>query len=419
MLFCQRAAMADEAPRTADKTLAVESFALNKYARVLDGQWQGIGVASDGNCYFGSSTHAHNHGAAFFRYDPRAKELKLLCEDITKICGEDPTKTPPQGKLHSDIVEANGWLYFATHLANYWPEAEAAYTGAHVIGYELASGKFRDLGIVRRNYSIYSGVQVDAKRKKLYVFVTSFNEPEAKKDGSHLYRIDLESGRKEELGMVKAGGPHGSFHLFVDGRGDCWFTIGRDNGTLCCARLATGKIDRWENVLPDPSAGADRAWHWAQPLPDGKRCAFTLMDGNKLWIFDADQFSRDPSKGFQVVQDIGYSYLGMALAKNRVYYIQRAGRKKGHQNASDHHLLSVALDPKTAPAIIDYGLIVDRAGRQPWRIPGLTADGQGNVFMVGDWNLLAGETGTLRHDKGDQYKELRRGEFFAVAKAVE
>lgn len=408
-------ARADEPLKSDGKKLVVHSFALNPYVRVLDGQWQGIRVASDGNCYFGSSTHAHNHGAAFFRYDPRTKDLKMLCEDITRICGEDPTKTPPQGKLHSDIVEANGWLYFATHLGNYWPEAEAAFTGAHVVGYELATGKFRDYGVVRPNYSVYSGVQVDAKRRKLYVFVTSFNAPEAKKDGSHLYRIDLDSGKKEDLGLLKEGGPHNSFWFLVDHRGDCWFTLGGDGGSLRCARAVTGKIERWENVLPEKEAGADRWWHWAQPLPDGDRCAFTLFEGKSLWIFDANQANTDPTKAFQQVQDIGDTYLGLAVGKDRVYYIQRAGRQKGHQNVDDHHLLSVSLDPKVQPAIVDHGLIVDQDGRHAWRIPGLATDGHGRVFMIGDWYVKSGEKGTLRHDKGTEYKEIERGEFFGVA----
>src|ERR1039458_3271203 len=94
---------------------SVQSYALNNYARTLDGQWEGIRYASDGDVYFGSSTHDAHHGAAFFKYDPRTKQLTMLSDDITKICGEDPL-TNPQGKLHSDIVEANGWLYMSTYL---------------------------------------------------------------------------------------------------------------------------------------------------------------------------------------------------------------------------------------------------------------------------------------------------------------
>ena len=128
---------------------SVRSIALNRYVKYFDGQWQGIVAASDGACYFGASTHSPKHGSSFFKFEPHSSELTVLVEDMTPVCGEDLTKTPPQGKIHSPIVEFEGWLYFTTHLSNYWDEAMDRYTGAHVIGYELSTGSFRDYGIVR------------------------------------------------------------------------------------------------------------------------------------------------------------------------------------------------------------------------------------------------------------------------------
>jgi hypothetical protein len=411
-----------------ERERVVHSFALNPYVRVLDGQWEGATVASDGNCYFASSTHAHNHGAAFFRYDPRAKTLTLLCEDITRVCGEDPTRTPPQGKIHSDIVEVNGSLYFATHLANYWPAAEAAYTGAHVIGYELASGRFRDYGIVRPNYSVYSGLAVDRRHNRLYVYVTPFSKAEKESGGSHLYRIDLTSGVKEDLGLLKRGG-HASSYLFVDRRGDCWFALetGRndlDSGTLFCARAATGEVKRWPDALPprysmvsDTIAPEqqNRRWRWVQPLPDGDRCVFTMVDDGRLWTFDSRKIGTP--EAFQPVKHIGSTYLGLTLGKDQVFYIQRANRQPG-PTGEDLHLLSITLDPARGNPIVDHGLIVDQDGRRPWRVPSLATNGQGFVFLVGDWRLLPGDKSTLRHNLHDgehQYDEVPSGQFFAVA----
>jgi hypothetical protein len=412
-----------------DGKLAVHSFALNRYARVFDGQWQGIKSASDGNCYFASSSHSNNHGAGFFRYDPRTKELTVLCEDITRICGEDPTRTPPQGKIHSDIVELDGWLYFATHLGNYWPEATAAYPGSHVLGYELATGKFRDYGIVRPNYSIYSGLGLDPSRHRLYAFLTPFSEAEKQSGGSHLYRLDLHSGKKEDLGLLRRGS-NASFYLFVDRRGDCWLSLEGDrkmepdNGALYRARADAGKVERFENALPPrysltndeiTSEQERRCWRWVQPLPDGHRCLFTMYLSGRLWIFDADKFGS--TEAFQSVRYLGPTDLGVALGKDRIYYIQRANHQPG-TDGDDHHLWSAALNPKASPAIIDHGLVVDQDGRKPWRVPSLATDGQGRIFMVGDWHLLAGEKGTLRYSfkNGESvYNELPRGQFFAVA----
>src|SRR5450631_3851145 len=82
----------------------VQSYALNNYTRVLDGQWEGIRYASDGNVYFASSSQDAHHGASFFKYSPATGQVTMLVADITTICGEDPY-TNPQGKIHSDIVE--------------------------------------------------------------------------------------------------------------------------------------------------------------------------------------------------------------------------------------------------------------------------------------------------------------------------
>jgi len=404
----------------------VRSYNLNAFERDLDGQWQGITFASDGNCYFASSTHSARHGGLFLKYDPRTGEVKPLCEDITRVCGEDPAKTPPQGKIHSPIVELDGWLYFATHLANYWEEAAAAYTGAHVVGYEMATGNFRDLGIVQPNYSIYSAIGLDAAGKKLYVFTVPFSKPVRERDGCHLWRVDLTSGAKTDLGLIQ--GASACPWFLVDRNGDCWFGPRGLSGTLLCARAATGKIDRYENVLPgdDPPAEGKRARRgsldWVQALPDGDRCLVTMTHSRKLWIFDSTK-QDDLTKAFLPVADIGSSD-GITLGGDRVYYIGRPSTGRPDKGF-DLHLYSVSIAP--GAQVVDHGLIMDQDGRRPWRISSLATDGKGKVFMVGDWHLLTrvvrngervvrapGEKGSMRHMRDDRYDELWRAQFFAV-----
>src|SRR5262245_57006729 len=147
---------------------ALQTFALNDYKRELDGQWEGIRLASDGNVYFASSSHSAHHGASFFKYDTTTGQVTELVHEITDVCGED-VQTNPQGKIHSDIVEANGWLYFATHFAAEKPGAWATWTGSHALGYELATGNVRDYGVILPGYTAYSAVGVDPTRNYLYV----------------------------------------------------------------------------------------------------------------------------------------------------------------------------------------------------------------------------------------------------------
>ncbi len=407
----------------------VRSYALNKYVSVLDGQWQGIRYASDGNVYFAGSTHSAHHGAAFFKYSPKTREISMLAEDITEICHEDP-KTNPQGKLHSDIVEANGWLYMSTHFSSEFPGAYRNWTGSHVIGYQLATGKFRDYGVVHPNYDSYSAIGVDPRRNYIYVFVTG----ESKGQVSYIYRIDAVSGAKKNLGEV-GGQFNSSFWMFVDRRGDVWFSVAGQEGALRCIRGETGEIETFPNALPplylwnenkvDPNPKhQSRRWiMWMQPL-DSDRAAFTLgFNGGMLYTFDSTK-PIGSGQEFQAVKHIGYTDLGLAILGKRIFYYQRANRGYGHQGSQapggvkDFHLLSVSLDAADGHAITDHGLIKDQDGRLLWRAPGMQTDGRSRVFLIGDWWTLPGDIGSSRYefkDGKESYIQLPRGTFFAVA----
>ena len=76
--------------------------------------------------------------------------------------------------------EHEGWLYLGTHLANYTEAGRRAYTGAHLLGYCLATGKFRDFGVMYPNYTNYSSLGLDAPRGRLYFYVTPFYEGEGR-----------------------------------------------------------------------------------------------------------------------------------------------------------------------------------------------------------------------------------------------
>lgn len=422
--------------------ITVESHNLNLYRRHLDGQWQGIRYASDGNCYFGSSDHAAHEGAAFFKYDPRMREETLLCEDITNLTGDDPYYYP-QGKLHSDIVEANGWIYWANHFSSELPGAVDIWPGSHFQAYCLATGEFRDYGVVQNNATCYSGVGVDPARNYGYVYVC----PADWSGTGHIFRFDLITGAKTDLGAL---GGDNTFWFFVDKRGDVWFSQSDDGGTLRVIRGETGAMDEFPNALPPiytwdtdelvsdsgyevpndpPATGTRWVWGiqtnrwimWMQPLADGDRAVFTEgYYGGRIYIFDS---TKDIASGaaFSSPAHIGYSDLGLAVNGNKVFYYQRANRGWAQQEARDFHLLSVDLNPAVSPQIVDYGLIEDQTDRLVWRAPGMMSDGAGSVFMIGDWWTNPGDIGTLRYHwdnatQTESYVDVGRGEQFAVAR---
>lgn len=413
-------------PRTAITRVLMQSFALNTYKRELDGQWQGIRLASDGNVYFASSSHSAHHGASFFKYDTTSRQVTELVHEITDTCGED-ARINPQGKIHSDIVEANGWLYMATHFAAEKPGVYETWTGAHALGYELATGRWRDYGVILPGYTTYSAIGVDPVRHYLYVFVTGMTVGQA----AYMYRINTVTGEKTNLGQVSApsrgGYDFSSSWTFVDRRGDVWFSIRNQGGDLQQIHGDTGVIEvharalpalvRWDSnrLEPDPVLQANRPIEWMQAL-DGDRALLTMSEhGGMLYEFDSTQ---PVASAFTSIRHIGFTYLGIAIGGNRVFYYQRANRAFGNQEFQDFHLLSVSLDAATGNAITDHGLIVDQDGRKAWRLPGMMADGQGHVYAIGDLWTIPGDLGTLRYEwnRGDEtYRQLPRGEFFAVA----
>lgn len=463
LMFCScqnTPAPQQEAPDTEAMKNKVYSISMNKICKEWDGQWQGMAVASDGNCYFGSSTHAKSHGAGFHRFDPRTYRHTMLVEDMTYLCGEQDLPFQ-QGKIHSPIVECDGWLYFCTHLSNYWKEGIEAYPGAHVFGYEMATGEFRDFGIVKERYSIYSAIAVDPVLKKLYVFSVPFVPELYKADGCHLMSIDIATGAKKDCGKVVDGRLGASFWFFVDKDSNVWFTLWKRNysyendfGNLYCYNPAADSIKVYDNVLPkgqlidgtpvSEERNQQRAWTWLSPFPGRDKCYFiqgTLGGGDeRLWIFDP---SKDIASGaaFEPVAYIGSSYFETAVGGDRLYFCQYEDLEDARTIFSEDereidpdspayvdrkiHLRSISLkDEGLHREIKDHGPIIDQDGRQALMIMSMAADADGHVFVYGSWRPRSFKEATLQYllfeyPNGDLYRLLKRGEFFAVINTKE
>lgn len=432
----------------------VETWSLNAINPVFDGNWQGITAASDGNAYFGASTHAPDSGVAFFRFNPQTRTLSLLAEDLTVVAGYDPAETVPQGKIHSPIVELDGWLYFTTHLANYWPEAREAYPGAHLMGYHIETGAFRDFGVIRPRFSIYSAIAVDPLSRTLTVFTVPFTDDDVANDGCHIYRIDIDSGAVTHLGQVVERGRQASFWMFVDSSGNTWFSIWRDNGNLFQICAQTDEIIRHQNVLPDAMmadgspvderSAARRSWTWVDPLPGRDKALFTmgLSGGNdeRLWIFDPSRPLKY-GEAFRPIGTIGATFLSVARGGNRVYFVQyrnlEDARRRMPEGVRDRnpsqldfpaelHLRSIAIQPDDPPPVVDHGRIVDQHGRVPRMMESLAANPAGQVFMVGSWSVKHPDEAAMQYvwegqrfwpnAKPGQFKRMDRGEFFGYVK---
>ena len=80
--------------------------------------YNAITTGSDGKIYYVLSSDSYETGAQVYSFDPASSQTKHL-GDLTEACGEKGKKTIVQGKSHVSFVEANGKLYFATHVGYY------------------------------------------------------------------------------------------------------------------------------------------------------------------------------------------------------------------------------------------------------------------------------------------------------------
>jgi hypothetical protein len=354
----------------------IEHRVMNEILPGVDGQWQGIGIASDGNVYFSVGSHSPRVGAAFMRYNPATKELKTITRNITIECGETPGKTPDQGKIHSDFVEHKGSLYFGTHLADYSGWGVTKYTGGHLMAYELASGKFRDFGVVHPNYTIYSAIGLDEQREKMWVWATPFGQG----DGASLYRVDLKTGEKEKGDRILPGN-RSVMYFFVDRRGDCWFTApdgpgGNQRIALFVGRAETGKLERF-----DPDVIGTAYWYnWVARPIDGDRALVHLLRGTgdgMFYIFDVTKFDGKSMKSAltPLCKSDFTGISGWVCHDGKQFFWTHGSEGK--------HLWSSSFDHPEK--VTDHGELKDPDGRRGSNICSLASDGKGRLYVVGRW----------------------------------
>ena len=162
-----------------------------------DSNYHAVVHASDGFVYYAICTHNPDRHVNLFRYDPK-KGTVITVADIGTALGEDGTKTIPQGKIHSDLFEYGGRLWFGTHVGLYGrggTKDHGPYPGGHFMSFNLKSGVFADLGIGEPEEGLVT-VAMDADRGRLYALTW----PSA----IFLYH-DLKTGRKKSFGPSVVG----------------------------------------------------------------------------------------------------------------------------------------------------------------------------------------------------------------------
>src|SRR4029077_19177639 len=100
----------------ASRTLTARTYS-SGFSEAHD-TYNAMGAASDGKIYYVISSESIDVGAQMYSFDPKARKIQHL-GDLTEACGEKGLRAIPQGKSHVNFVEANGKLYFASHVGVY------------------------------------------------------------------------------------------------------------------------------------------------------------------------------------------------------------------------------------------------------------------------------------------------------------
>lgn len=310
--------------------------------------YNGMGCGSDGKIYYVLCSEKHDVAGKMFCFDPGTRTTQLIA-DLTEICGEKGKNAIAQGKSHVPFVEADGKLYFATHIGFYSiidgmekmgvpPAGWKPYPGGHLLAYDLKSGKFEDFGIAPDGEGVLT-FNMDTRRGRLFAITWP---------SGMFYRYDLATKEMKNFGKMCAEGENGkdaayrticrSIAVNPDD-GSAWLTT--SEGAILRYRADTDAVEvcRMDDLkkdyfgLYDPASPGHMGYNWRQTFWRGADKMIYGVHGNSGYLFRfdptrervevLDRITSEPSKSSGLFDQFSYGYLGFALGPdgNTVYYL--------------------------------------------------------------------------------------------------
>lgn len=190
--------------------------------------WSALYPASNGKVYIGLCTHAD--AALAYEFDPQTEKMRLLA-NLTVVAGERGRGIWTTGKIHVQMQELDGYVYFGALCEDNGPPAIdfSSFGGSHWYRIHMATGRVEQLPLITRYWGLL-GQALDAKRRLLYGLA---------EDG-RLYRYHIDERWTEELGRVDDWDICRT--IFADDRGNVYGS---------CAPGVVWKYDAEKDALVD------------------------------------------------------------------------------------------------------------------------------------------------------------------------
>src|SRR5438067_3479882 len=301
-----------------------------------------ISSASDGKIYYVLSSEAFDVAAQMYSFDPATQKIEHLA-DLNQASGEKDAKAIAQGKSHVNFVEANGKLYFATHVGYYSiidgmekmglpPPGYKPYPGGHLLAFDMHTRKFDNLGIAPQHEGIIS-MNMDPARGRIY----GLTWPTGR-----FFRFDVRRREMKDLGAVAQDGENGKGDkyqticrsLAIDPRdGSVYFTTSL--GEIMRYRVATDALETvlTDNMrkdyfgLYDPHSAGHMGYNWRQTAWHPASNSVYGVHGNSGYLFRSDpqagrlevldRITSEPSKRTGMFDQFSYGYLGFKLGPDQ------------------------------------------------------------------------------------------------------
>jgi len=152
--------------------------------------WSALLQASNGKIYVGISTHAD--AGYMYEFDPATEEMTLLA-DLTKLAEERGKGIWTTGKIHVQMHELDGYVYFGALTEDSGPPAidASSYKGPHWYRIDINNRKVEQLGLINSFWGLLGQV-MDKERRQLFGLA----------ENGHLYRYYIDEDYTEDLGRV-------------------------------------------------------------------------------------------------------------------------------------------------------------------------------------------------------------------------